>query len=297
MRVFAYIRRRMSVRDTVRSRFDSLSPVLQQAARFVLDRPHDVVTGSMRSVSAATGIAPSNLLRFAQQLGYEGWPALKADLVEEMGLGGSHPYGERAQSLVRRGKDEKLAAELFEAQRANLVATERQAEGRLQRAAALLGKARHVHAAGFRACFPVAYSFVYLYRLFRDSVSLLDGLGGGLEMQARFIRERDVVLVVSFAPYSREALVCAHAAKAAGAKLVALTDSEASPLSLVADETLLFATGSPSFFPSVTSAMAVSEALIEALLGAEKADVVERLTRAEMQLFESGAYLQPPGRR
>lgn len=287
----------MSVRDTLRSRFDTLSPVLQQAARFVLERPHDVVTGSMRSVSAATGIAPSNLLRFAQQLGYDGWPGLKADLVQDLGLGGSHPYGERAQSVVRRGKDKKLAAELFEAQRVNLVATERQAEGRLQKVAALLARANHVHAAGFRACFPVAYSFVYLYRLFRDSVSLLDGLAGGLEMQSRAIGPRDALLVVSFAPYSREALDCARAAKAAGAKLVALTDSEVSPLSLVADETILFATHSPSFFPSVTSALAVSEALIEALLGSEKADVVERVTRAEMQLFESGAYLQPPARR
>jgi DNA-binding MurR/RpiR family transcriptional regulator len=251
----------------------------------------------MRSVSAATGIAPSNLLRFAQQLGYDGWPGLKADLVKEMGLGGPHPYGERAQSVVRRGKDKKLAAELFEAQRANLDATQRQAGDLLHKAAGLLAKADHVHAAGFRACFPVAYSFVYLYRLFRDSVSLLDGLAGGLEMQARAIGPRDALLVVSFAPYSREALDCARAAKAAGAKLVALTDSEASPLSLIADETIVFATHSPSFFPSVTAALALGEALIEALLSLEKSDVVERLTRAEMQLFESGAYLQPPARR
>lgn len=78
---------------------------------------------------------------------------------------------------------------------------------------------------------------------------------------------------------------------------MALTDSEVSPLSLIADETILFATQSPSFFPSVTSALAVSEALIEALLGFEKVDVVERVTRAELQLSESGAYLQPPHRR
>lgn len=287
----------MSLRDTIRSRFDGLSPVLQRAARFVLDRPSDVVTGSMRSVSAATGIAPSNLLRFAQQLGYDGWSDMKAELVREMGLGGPHPYGERAQTVVRRGKDKQLAPELFAAQRANLELTEAQAAGRLGKAAGMLAKAAHVHVAGFRACFPVAFSFVYLYRLFRDSVSLLDGLGGGLEMQARSIRPRDALLVVSFAPYSREALECARAAKAAGAKLVALTDSEASPVSLIADETIVFATHSPSFFPSVTSALAVSEALIEALLGLAGPDVIERLTRAEMQLFETGAYLQAPARR
>jgi DNA-binding MurR/RpiR family transcriptional regulator len=287
----------MSLRDTIRGRFDELSPALQQAARFVLDRPTEVVTGSMRSVSAASGIAPSNLLRFAQSLGYDGWPALKADVVHEMGLGASHPYGERAQSLVKRGKDKRLAAELFAAQRANLDATERQAGDLLPKAAGMLAKAGHVHVAGFRACFPVAYSFVYLYRLFRDSVSLLDGMGGSLEMQARAIRSQDALLVVSFAPYSREALDCARAARAAGAKVIALTDSAASPLSLIADETIVFATQSPSFFPSVTAALAVGEALIEALLSLAGEGVVKRLTKAEMQLFESGAYLQPPSRR
>jgi DNA-binding MurR/RpiR family transcriptional regulator len=287
----------MSLRETLRSRFDDFSPALQQAARFVLDRPTEVVTGSMRSVSAASGIAPSNLLRFAQTLGYDGWPALKADLVHEMGLGASHPYGERAQSLVRRGKDKRLAAELFAAQRANLEATERHSGELLQKSAALLAKAGHVHVAGFRACFPVAYSFVYLYRLFRDTVSLLDGMGGSLEMQARAIKAHDALLVVSFAPYSREALDCARAAQAAGAKVIALTDSAASPLSLVADETILFATHSPSFFPSVASALAVAEALIEALLSLAGEGVVKKLTQAEMQLFESGAYLQPPARR
>jgi DNA-binding MurR/RpiR family transcriptional regulator len=287
----------MSVRDTIRSRFGELSPALQGAARFVLDRPNDVVTGSMRSVSTATGIAPSNLLRFAQTLGYAGWPALKADLVKEMGLDAGRAYGERAQSLVRRGKDKRLAAELFAAQHANLDATERSAHLLLYKVAGLVAKAGHVHVGGFRACFPVAYSFVYLYRLFRDAVSLLDGTGGSLEMQLRAIKAHDAVLVVSFAPYSREALAVGKAAQAAGAKLVALTDSEASPLSLIADETLVFAIGSPSFFPSVTSALALSEALIEALLSLAGENVVKRIAEAEMQLFESGAYLQPPAPR
>src|SRR5256885_12113423 len=47
----------------------------------------------------------------------------------------------------------------------------------------LLEKARSVHVAGFHASYPVAFSFVYVYRLLRASVHLLDGQGGTLEMQ------------------------------------------------------------------------------------------------------------------
>jgi hypothetical protein len=158
-------------------------------------------------------------------------------------------YGGRAKQLVGRAKDQSLAGEMFEVQRRNLEATHRQSEHALQKACALIEKAPTVHAAGFRACFPIAFSFVYVYRLFRTSVHLVDGQGGSLEMQQRAFAKGDALVVASFAPYSREALQVAQAAKAAGCRIVAITDSAASPLSLLADETLLFTIHSPSFFP------------------------------------------------
>ena len=60
--------------------------------------------------------------------------------------------------------------------------------------------------ADFRASFPIAYSFFYGYRLFRNSVHLINGQIGNLEMQMRLLDARDAVVVVNFAPYSREAM-------------------------------------------------------------------------------------------
>jgi DNA-binding MurR/RpiR family transcriptional regulator len=283
----------MTLSKQIRENFDALSPGLQLAARFVLDRPSEVVTGSMRSVAASSGIAPSNLLRLAQQLGFAGWPALKAQLVGEMGLGNDR-YAGRAQTLLRRSKDQRLVAELFDVHRANLLTTEQHSGASLQAVASVLSQAVTVHVAGFRACFPVAYSLAYVYRLFRDSVSLVDATGGGLEMQLRAVKKQDALVAISFAPYSREALQAAQAAKNAGGKLIAMTDSAASPLSLLADQTLLFSTQSPSFFPSITSALAITEALLELLVSQAGTGVVEKVNQAELQLFESGGYLQPP---
>ena len=125
----------------------------------------------------------------------------------------------------------------------------------------------------------------------RDRV---DGQGGSLEMQQRAFAKGDALLVASFAPYSREALQVAQAAKSAGLRIVAVTDSIASPLSLLADETLLFAIDSPSFFPSVAAGVAVTEALVEMLASRAGKPVIRRIDEAEAQLFESGAYLLPP---
>ncbi|MEJ8855332.1 MurR/RpiR family transcriptional regulator [Variovorax robiniae] len=281
----------MPVKDDLRQRFAELSPALQQVAKYVLDHPNDVVTSSMRTIGQRSQSTPATLVRFAQHLGYAGWPQLKEAVAGDMGLGPSDAYGERARQLVGRAKSPDLVSEMFEAQRRNLDATERHNATSLHKAAALLEKAGSVHAAGFRACFPVAFSFVYVYRLFRNDVHLIDGQGGSLEMQQRALTKGDALVVVSFAPYSREALQVAEAAKAAGCRIVAITDSAASPLSLLADETILFAIHSPSFFPSVTSGFAVTEALVELLASRAGKTVVKRIDAAEAQLFQTGAYL------
>ena len=113
----------MGLKDTLRARFDGMTATQQKAARFVLEHPNDVVTASMRTVSARVEIPPATLVRFAQLLGFDGWPELKAALVQDMGLG-SEPYAHKARSLVDRARDGGLAGEIFAVHHQNLDATE-----------------------------------------------------------------------------------------------------------------------------------------------------------------------------
>ncbi len=286
----------MQARDLILERFASLSPTLQAAARFIVDHPNEVVTASMRSLAARATVQPATLVRLAQHLGYAGWPQLKDAFFRDLGLH-SERYGERAKHLAARADDSALLGELFLAQRRNLDATEVGVARPLRDAARLIKQARMVHVAGFRASFPIAYSLVYGYRLFRNSVQLVDGDAAGLEMQLRGIERQDAAVVVSFSPYSREALQAADAAKAAGARLVAFTDSSASPLALAADVAVLFSVESPSFFPSIAAAIAAVEALLEILVADAGQDTALRIDRAEQQLFDSGAYVHAPAKR
>ena len=281
----------MTVADDLRARYADLSPALQAVARYVLDHPNEVVTSSMRAVGLQSGSTPATLVRFAQHLGHAGWPELKTALTADLGLGPA-PYGARARQLVGRVRDRTLTGEMFEVQRRNLELTQQHIEAPLAAACTLLEQAGAVHAAGFRACFPIAFSFVYVYRLFRQSVHLVDGQGGSLEMQQRAFAKGDALVVVSFAPYSREAVQVAQAARDAGTRILAITDSAASPISLLAQETLLFSIQSPSFFPSVAAGVALSEALLEMLASRAGKSVVKAIDRAEARLHETGAYVK-----
>ena len=286
----------MNAKETILERFGSLSPKMKAAARFVVDHPNEVVITSMRNLALRADTQPATLVRLAQQLGYAGWPELKSAFAADLGLH-VEGYGQRAKSLAGRGQDAALIDEMFDTLRRNLAATQAESAVALRGAAKLLRRAKAVHVAGFRASLPIAYSLVYGYRLFRNAVHLVDGQGGGLEMQLRAIERQHAVVVISFAPYSKESMVVVEAAKAVGARIIALTDSSASPLALATDSAVLFAVSSPSFFPSVAAAVAVAEALLEILVADAGKAAARQIERAEKQLFDSGAYLQPPPRR
>ncbi len=280
----------MSVRDRILERFPAMSPTIRSAARFVVDHPNDVVTGSMRALAAKASVQPATLVRLAQQLGFAGWPGLKTATAADLGLNDER-YVDKAKTLKRRGRRTDLAAELFDAHRRNLEATPGRDAASLAAAAALLEAARVVHVAGFRASFPIVHALFYGYRLFRGSVVLIDGVGCNLELMTRAIERTDALVVASFAPYSREAVDVAEAARDAGATIVALTDSAVSPLALLADATLLFPVESPSFFPSIVAGIALSEALVERLAAQGGPAAVRRIERSEDALRASGAYV------
>lgn len=284
----------MRTRALIQQRFPSLSPTLQSAARFVVDYPNDVVTLSMRAIAERAGERPATFVRLAQSLGFEGWSELKLAIVDDLGLK-TPRYSERAKSLAARGSTEEVLDELFVAQRENLNATETRSRPPLMDASKILSRAGRVYVAGFRASFSIAHSFFYGYRLFRDTVTLVDGSFGGLEVQLRPLQAGDAVVVVSFSPYSSEAIGVVEAARACGASVIALTDSNASPLALGASVVLPFSASSPSFFPSMVSAIALVEALLALLVVHAGDDGSHAIARAEAALLASHAYVRNPG--
>ncbi|CAH2913321.1 MAG: Transcriptional regulator, RpiR family [uncultured Paraburkholderia sp.] len=274
---------------TIRDRFPDLSPQFQAGAAFLLDNPDEVAVLSMRKVAERAKVQPAAMVRLSQLLGFPGWKELREIFVSRVRTR-PEPLTTRACSLVKGGSDNQLSRELALAQSHNLELTLAQNAGSVVETAKTLKKAPHLHVAGFRSCYPVAFSLLYGYRLFRPSVSLVSGEAGTLEMQLRGIERKHAVVVVSFAPYSVEALRVAQAAVERGAKLVALTDSAVSPIALNADHTLIFSHESPSFFPSLVAASALAEMLVAHLLALEGKDAIANLQQAETALHSQGAY-------
>jgi DNA-binding MurR/RpiR family transcriptional regulator len=241
-------------------------------------------------VAERAQVQPASLVRLSQQLGFPGWNELR-DLFVARVRTRPEPLASRARSLVKANAKDVLAHDLLAAQQHNLDVTAAHNARVTVEAARLLRRAPHVHVAGFRSCYAVAFGLVYGYRLFRSSVSLLTGEAGTLEMQLRTIERDSATIVISFAPYSVEAARAAEAALEKGSKLIAITDSAVSPIALNADKVLIFSHESPSFFPSLVAATAIAESLVAHLLALEGADAVAQLEIAERSLHAKGAYV------
>lgn len=280
----------MNPRENILSEFNALSAELQRAAEYSLQNTNQLVVHSMRTFALQAGVKPATLLRLAKRLGYSGWGELKDAFIDDIGLR-NDTYVSRAEKLVASGPQSQLYSEMFQAHHSNLEFTHNENRPMMEQSVSLLDAAENVYVCGFRASFPIAWSLFYVYRLFHRKVSLIDGLASNIEVFTREFTSRDCVLLISFAPYSRESLAVLQAAQQAGAKIIAITDSLVSPLAQAADCTMLFSIDSPSFFPSVVSGMGLAECLLAMLVARHGREAVSKIENAERYLMESGAYV------
>ncbi|MCK9516191.1 MAG: MurR/RpiR family transcriptional regulator [Ottowia sp.] len=277
--------------ERLRSDHARLSPQLQRGARYVIDHPTEVSTLSMRKVAACAGVRPATLSRLAQSLGYAGWPQLKALFSQELRVM-PESYAQRARALLagrRASPDRSLLDTRVQAD--NLLSLEIDNAEALPQAVALLQGAGRVIVAGFRSSYPIAFGFRYLYSLFRPNVHLLDSSVGALDHELRYLQPSDVIVIITYAPYTREVLDVTRAATRQGSPFIAVCDSRLAPVARGARCVLMFRTQSTSFFPSTVAAQALVELLAQQLLVRAGAGAVDDLERVEAQLHASGAYL------
>lgn len=279
-----------SLVDRIRARFVDLSPQQRIAAAFVLKRPEEVAIVSMRTLAANAGVQPVTFVRLARTLGFEAWEDFKEPFIERMRAAPAF-YSDRARKLTGTPP-----AELHLSHIKTLEATQALNDAAAFNAAAeAFEQAKRVFVAGFRACFGPAHAFAYVYQLFRPDVVLLSGMGGGLEAEVRAVQEGDAVCIIGFRPYSRESVTVAEHATRRGATVIAITDSPLAPFAREAKIVLTFSTEGPSLFPSLVSAWAIAEHLLDTLVSRGGDQALERLKSAEAQLQALGVFVPAYG--
>lgn len=291
-----------SFNGRLRSGFDGLSPQLREAARWVIDHPADVALLSTREQARRAGVTPATMTRLAQHFGLPGYDRVRqlhADAVRRR----PDSYRGRAEELlVRRDRegDAALVQDVFAALTQHFHdLTSAAAITRFTAAADIVAKAEHVFCLGLRSSYAIAYIFHYVRSLFGANSVLVDGSGAvGVDVM-RDIGKSDVLLAISVKPYVRHTIDAAEFARERGARIVAVTDSEMSPLARLADVTLIVRTETPSFFHTMAPAFAAVECLAALVAARRGPEALAALEASERQLAAFGTYVLPhsKGRR
>ncbi len=209
---------------------ESLPKRLRQCADYVAANKDRIAVSTVAEMAEGAGVQPSAFMRFCQIMGFSGFSEMQR-LFRETFVGGWPDYSTRLQHLREKaeGSPSALLAEFVEAGRASLESLLKTVDPHhLEEAVATLARANMIHIIGLRRSFPVASYMSYAFEKMNVPAMLHSAVGRLDSRNA--IRDGDVVLAITFAPYSVETIDLVEAVSARGIPVVALTDTIVSPL-------------------------------------------------------------------
>ncbi len=222
--------------NLIAANYEKLSDGYKQVARFFTQNPNVIALESINSIAAKTKVHPSTLVRFAQNMGYSGFKELQG--VFQTRLATAAP-GFRERVSVLEAEISRSASHGNVGFLRNMVVRdiaslqgllESVSEQDLQKAAELCAKANCVYVAGQLRSGPIAELMRYLMTMLQRKVIFMDSSGGLAQEIAMTMGKGDMLVAIAFRHYAKEVVAIAEQAVKANVPVLAITDSQLSPL-------------------------------------------------------------------
>jgi DNA-binding MurR/RpiR family transcriptional regulator len=264
------------------------SPGQRRLAAFILRNPIRVAALSIEDLARATEVSAPTISRFARKTGLDGFADLRA-AVAQAAQALLDPVAKLKLQLDKTGGAargrEMLEAIQMRIRQLDAAAVAAQAEA----VAREIASARNVHVMGFGLSAHVAALLVLGLQPFRPAVAGVVEFGGTEVAAGKLmgIGPQDMLIAITFPRYASDAVSLARYAKDKGARVIAITDSAASPLAPLADRALF----APSDHPALSSSMVAAVAIIEMLIAAVMVSDPANVEKAAMLGDAIGRYL------
>lgn len=258
--------------------YETLSKQLKIIARYIEQHKDHIGLDGIQHVAQQCGVQPSAVVRFAKHFGYTGFSAMQAVFKEGISkqLAPSRTYQSRIRDIIASDKgaqggfsslsSTEIASEFLAGSLAGMQELKNSiVTPNFKKAVDLLAASDCIWIAASRRSFPVAAYLDYALQHTDKRIGLVTGIGGMQQGQMRSVRKDDVMIAISFSPYAEETVSAAKLAVERGAKLIAITDSQMSPLAKLAQASLIVQDNSTFGFRSLTSTMSMAQSLFIAL--------------------------------
>lgn len=280
------------VLTAIQNRMPTFSKGQKLIAHFILDSYDKAAFMTASRLGRTVNVSESTVVRFAAELGYDGYPSMQKALqemirskltsIQRIEVANDRIGDHDILSTVMQSDIEKIRLTLEEADRSGF-----------NRAVDAILAARRIYVVGARSAAALADFLGFYFNLIFDDVVLIrtTSVSETFEQLLRVSRE-DVVIGISFPRYSSRTVQAMRFARDRGANVVVLTDSETSPLAEMATVTLLAKSDMASFVDSLVAPLSLINALIVAVGRRKNADVAQTFATLEQIWSEYGVYEQ-----
>ena len=277
----------------IQSELPGFSKGQKQIARFILEHYDKAAFMTASRLGVTVGVSESTVVRFATELGYDGYPHLQRALqemirnkltsVQRMEVAGDRMGGRDVLQTVLHADTDMIRVTLDEIDR-----------DAFQGAVDALMGAKRIYILGVRSSSALASFLGFYFNLLFENVTLVhtNSVSEIFEQVLR-VGPGDVLFGISFPRYSKRTLSAMKYARDRGARVIALTDSQLSPLARVSDHVLLARSDMASFVDSLVAPLSVINALIVAVGMSRRDEIEQTFNKLERIWEEYDVYEKP----
>ena len=262
----------------------------KRIANYILEHYDKAAYMTASKMGALVGVSESTVVRFAIELGFDGYPDMQKSLQELIRMKlTSVQRVEVTNSLIGEGDVlDKILVSDAEKIRRTLEEIDRDA---FEAAVDKIVAAEKIYIIGVRSSSSLAGFLNFNFRMMFDNVKFVQTTSGS-EMfeQIMSIGEKDVMIAISFPRYSKRIVNAVEYAHNAGADVISLTDSHQSPIAGMADQLLLARSDLVSFVDSLVAPLSIINAIIVAVSRKKMDDIRVRFDKLEKIWDEYEVY-------
>lgn len=258
-----------------------MSKSQHKIADYILENPNSIPFLTGAKLAEVTGVSEATIVRFATFLGFSGYNDLQKQLAESI---------ERRLNTVERltmsrsdySETEKVIYDHFHEDIKNIQATmQRLNIDDFEKAADYILDAERIYIIANRSALSLGTFLQYYFNIIFGTSQLIHTTEAAFD-HIHHVNEKDVVIGISYARYTKSTLDVVSYAREKGAKIIALTDQLSSPITAYADISLFASSDMKSFLDSFVAPLSVINTLIAYIGNKQQIDIEERLQSFEL---------------
>lgn len=270
--------------------YEQMSKGQKLLADYILKNYDKAVFLTAAKLGKVVGVSESTVVRFATQLGYQGYPGFQKAL-EELVRNKLNSIQRMEVTYGRISQSEILASVLQSDIEKIKLTLANMDQNAFELAVDTILNAKRIYVVGIRSCAPLAnFLSFYLNLIFDNVTSVHTNSSSEIFEQLIRIGAEDVIIGISFPRYSMRTLKALEFASNRKAKVITLTDSVHSPMTLYSSCNLIARSDMASIVDSLVAPLSVVNALVVALCMKKQKDVIATLETLEQIWDEYQVY-------